>query len=344
MVIIDIPLHFLLIIVIAFAIVLFCLYLYLVYIQLKETRKQNKKTKYIKRKQRDWHEYLINDNDFSVTLVPKQEFEIQGVEEIFLAYIRNLTDETVQKKIKRFSNEYLTKHYAELLKSKSISDRILALYRIADFHMDYLIEDCEKLEGYRISQEERFQLLRIYALFKPKTFLKKLVAEENLSDYEFKKLLLTNDDWFVQELIEHLHKLTLDQQYSLIDTIGLKRNLDFLPFLENLLNHEDVEMRIRSLKAIYEIGIVKDINTYFSFVNSPHWEERLMVGKLFEYIPLSRTRPYLEQMIQDPSWWVRYQAANTIMNRKGGKEILQNFISTATDRYAVDIAKELLNR
>ncbi|WP_042347105.1 HEAT repeat domain-containing protein [Bacillus massiliigorillae] len=344
MVLIDISIELLLIIIFVFSIILVSLYAYLSCKHIKYTSQQNKKKKYIEKKQHEWYQYLKNETDFPITLIPKKDFEIQGIEEIFLTYVRNFTDSTVQNKIKQFSNEYLTNYYTKLLKSRSWSHRMIALYRIADFHMDHLIEECYKLEKRKLSKEERFQLLKIYALFAPKIFLKKLAEVDNLSDYELKKLLLNNDDWIMQKLIEQQNILDLDKQYSLIDSIGLKRNLDFLPFLESLLEHENLEIRIRSLKAIYEIGIITDPHKYLRFVKSPNWEERLMAGKLFEHFPLKQARPYLEEMVHDQSWWVRYQAANTIMNNKGGKEILQNIIITSTDQYAIDIAKEVLNR
>ena len=44
-----------------------------------------------------------------------------------------------------------------------------------------------------------------------------------------------------------------------VDVLGIKRNLSFLPFLENNLSHDNAEIRIRSLKAINEIGMITDL-------------------------------------------------------------------------------------
>lgn len=344
MVIVDISIELLIIIIIITVFALISLYAYLIRKRIKEVARQSKKKNYVLKKQADWHQYLVNNSYFSHTLIPKKEYEIQGVEEIFLAYVHNFNDSSVQEKIKHFCNEYLSTRYQYLLKSKSLSNRLIALYRIADFRINSLLEDCKKLESHNLTNEERFQILRIYALFDSNIFIEKLLASKGLSDYELKKLLLNSDDWIIEELIKQHSNLDLNKQYSLIDTIGLKRNIDFLPYLESLLDHEDVELRIRCLKAIYEIGIVKDINRYIPFVHSPNWEERLMAGKLFMYAPLTLTRPYIEKLLHDHSWWVRNQAAKTIRNAKGGKEILENIILIDNDRYAVDIAKEVLNK
>ncbi|MBD3108689.1 hypothetical protein IEO70_09950 [Bacillus sp. AGMB 02131] len=342
MIIIDISITLLLFFIIVCVLVLGILYTYLTYKHQIESKRQSKKKEYIKSKQNDWHLFLLNDAELPDSLIPKQKYELLGVEDILLTYIQNFSDSTVQSKIKQFANTYLVNHYAKLLKSRILNKRMIALNRILDFQIDELIEDCLQLDLQKLSKEEQFQILKIQARFNPSIFLENIVAVQKLSDIEFKKILLTNDDWIVQELITQFKKLNLKKQCSLIETIGLKRTLDFSPFLESLLAHEHAEIRIHSLKAIYELGITTNTNQFLPFVSSPNWEERLMVAKLFQHLPLTQTRYHLVQLIQDSSWWVRYQAAITIINGKGGKNILENITEITTDQYAIDIAKEVL--
>jgi HEAT repeat protein len=99
---------------------------------------------------------------------------------------------------------------------------------------------------------------------------------------------------------------------------------------------------IRSLKAINEIGIVFDMEPYKVFLNSPIWEERLMLAKLLGVFSLEEAYPYLEQLLQDENWWVRSNAARSIGNSKDGRSRLEMFIATAHDQYAIDMAREVL--
>lgn len=126
--------------------------------------------------------------------------------------------------------------------------------------------------------------------------------------------------------------------------MGLKRDIEYLPHLEVQLKQEDVEIRIRSLRAIYEIGVIINPETYLPFVKSPIWEERLMIAKLFQLLPLSYTLPHLQILLEDESWWVRSQAARTMMNDKNGRESLEEYIENSSDRYAIDMAYEALGK
>jgi HEAT repeat protein len=67
-----------------------------------------------------------------------------------------------------------------------------------------------------------------------------------------------------------------------------------------------------------------------------------MLAKLLRAFPLEQVYPYLEKLLQDKNWWVRFHAAQTIGSSKDGKAKLKTFIKTAQDQYAVDMACEVL--
>ena len=341
----DLTINILLKLIIVLLIVLFCFSFYLSIKRLIEGYQLEKKSNYVNGKQNEWYRYFRGEKEFSPLLIPNNKYEIQGVEEIFLAYLTNLSNDTIQDKIKQFSNQYLKHHYQKLLRSRKWSTRMNAMYRIADFHIDSLLSECEKREGKKLSKEENFHLLKIYSIFHKSKFINRfLTLSETFSEYEYKKLLMGVSPEILEGLITRIEELPLPCQYSIIDTLGIKRNEDNLPFLEARLKNGDAEIRIRALKAIHEIGIILNQEEYLSFADSSIWEERLMITKLLGNLPLDDTLPYLEKLLQDESWWVRSQAAKTIGNGKNGNEMLQAFIETATDKYAVDIAYEVLRK
>jgi hypothetical protein len=343
MVMMEVTIELLLGLIFALVIALTACTCYLIFKRMGEVGGLRKKEAYLREKQMTWYRYFRDEVSFNTSLIPKNRFEIQAVEEIFLAYLHNLYTPEILDKISLFSNEYLKQHFLKLLNSKKWSERINSMERIVDFQMESLIDNCEKIEQKKLSNEEYFQLLKIEAVFREGRFVKKILTlPVSFSEYEYKKLLISVNEEIFRSLLDRMEELPDSCQYSIIDILGLKRNVDYQTFLEAQLSHKNDEIRIRSLKAIYEIGIIVDPEKYKHFNTSSIWEERFMHAKLLGNLPITYSLPYLLELLQDGSWWVRSQAAKTIGQDKQGKEILKSFIETASDQFAIDMANEVL--
>lgn len=325
------------------SVLIMCFYLYMAFKRRSEVSRQKIKDIFIQEKQDKWYQYFIHDAPFTAEMIPVKDNEIQGLEDIFLSYLQNISDPTIKEKIRDFSNQYLRQHYLKLLHSKRWSIRMNAIYRISNFGIDSLADECRKMGERKPSKAERFQLLVNHSNLNADTFLEEfLPLSATFSEYEYKKLLFNVNSEILKKLTSQMDELPLNCQYSIIDVLGFKGDMAFLPFLESSLQHENTEVRIRALKAINEIGVVTGMEKYLPFVDSSVWEERLMAAKLLGNLPLSDVYQYLRKLLQDDSWWVRSQAAKTIGNSKHGKEKLQSYAETATDTYAADMAKEVL--
>jgi len=326
--------------------VLIFLSIYIVLNGIKDNTTARKVKAYIRSKQDLWYRYFKDDISLPPELIPHNAIDIQAIEAIFLAYVQNVSNPTVKEKIRKFSNQYLSQHYLKLLSGKKWSLRMNALYRIISFGIDSLADECKKLEKRaNLTADERFQLLVIHSLFDEADFIGGFASlSMKLSEYEYKKLLLGFSPDILKKMTLQMSDFPGEYQYYFIDVLGISRHLDFLPFLESNLNHENLEIRIRSLKAINEIGIITDLDKYKVFLNSSIWEERLMLAKLFGAFPLEQVYPQLEQLLQDENWWVRFHAARSIGHSKDGKSRLEMFIATAQDPYAIDMAREVLGR
>lgn len=326
--------------------ILTLLSIYMVVNGVKENTASRKIKLYIQSKQDLWYRYFKNEIPLPSELIPHDNIEIQAVEEIFLAYVQNISNPIVKEKIRKFSNQYLRQYYLNLLLGRRWSLRVNALYRIISFGIDSLADECKKLEKRpKLSPEEHFQLLIIRSIFDEANFLEGFAnLSMKLSEYEYKKLIIGFNSEILKKLTSQVSDFPLEYQYYFIDVLGISRNFDFLPFLENNLSHENSEIRIRSLKAINEIGIVADLDKYMVFLNSPIWEERLMLAKILGAFPLEQVFSYLAQLLQDENWWVRFHAARSIGNSKSGKSWLETFIATAQDPYAIEMAREVLGR
>lgn len=290
-----------------------------------------------------WINFFNNKIEFIDDMIPKDLYEIQAIEEIFVAYLNNISNPDIFEKIKRFANHYLIDHYRWMLKSKRWSIRMNALYRMIDFEMVRLRNDLKRMEERPWSSEERFLILKYFSRFDEERFLKRVIQSSfTFSDYEYKKLLMDSDYDVLEKLINRFDELTSIFKYSLIDVFGFRRELEALPFLEKNLQSVDPEIRIRTLRAIHEIGVIQKPNMYLSFADSPYWEERLMAARLFKYVTNSIASPYLEKLIADPVWQVRSQAVRTLAGRKLGKEKLEQLMSSSADPSIKDLASEVL--
>ncbi len=328
----------------ALSLILAILSVYIVIKSMKEKAFAKRIKAYIQSKEELWYRYFNNEIALPQVLIPNNDIEMQAVEEIFLAYVKNISNSGIKEKIRKFSNQYLRQYYLKLLLSNKWSLRMNTLYRIIDFNIDSLAAECQKLrKRAKLSPEELFQLLIIYSIFDEPGFIKEFVSfSTKLSEYEYKKMLIGFNSEILEQLIYQIHEFPVEYQYYFIDILGISRNLEFLPFLENNLSHENSEIRVRSLKAINEIGVVTNLDKYKQFANSPVWEERLMLAKILGAFPLEQVYPYLEKLLQDENWWVRSQAAQTIGKSKDGKSRLKAFIATSQDQYAIEMACEVL--
>ncbi|MGN4127162.1 HEAT repeat domain-containing protein [Lysinibacillus sphaericus] len=319
--------------------------IYLIYQRGYEERKKHEIEKYIQKTKIIWQEYFLEDDQFTVTLIPKNKNQILAVEHIFLSYLRNISNPIIQQKIYNFAQMYLKDYYQNELKSKNGSKKMNAMYRIADFHIKELISTCEVSIKHKHSIEV-FQLLKIYSILEKEKFIHEiLLCNYSFSESGYKKLFSYLDVEMLQRFMGKMENLQQAAQYALIDTIAAKGSMDVIEGLEELLlASEDTEIRIRTLRGLERIGVIRDLETYIPFVNSSIWEERLMVAKLFKYAPLTYTSGYLEKLLQDSNWWVRSQAASTIIEDPRGYQRLKKFIETTNDQYAIDMANEVLEK
>src|SRR5699024_2968049 len=109
----------------------------------------------------------------------------------------------------------------------------------------------------------------IYARLDAVHFFKTILSTERvLSENEYKRLLLQLEDEYLEVFRQRFNDLPACIQYAFIDVLGVKRNSINLSFLESQLEQDDDEIRVRTLKAINEIGVIRDVERYFSFIES----------------------------------------------------------------------------
>lgn len=319
-------------------------FIYLVFYGKKREHFEQNKTQYIKNNELDWYQYLIGQEKQLNHKLTYEQYEIEAIEEILISYKRNASDKNILFNIQKFTSENLLSFYRQQLKSSKWSIRMNALYRIGDFRMESLFDECKKMLRKKVSKEEYFEIMILSSYFDISYFIEELIAAKMVfSEYEYKKIFFGISDQAEIELEKQFEQLPQTTQLAYIDTLGLKRKAKSLVFLEKQRESEQPEIRIRSLKAAYEIGIPIEVEKLTHFIASPIWEERLMSVRLLSILPTESSIAHLRTLIEDQNWWVRSKAAEVIRQGKNGKAVLKEIVQFSKDAYAVDIANELLN-
>lgn len=298
---------------------LLCLAIYLVVQRQAETKRHKAINDYILTEEKHWYAYLTGEVELSKKLIPKSAYEREAIEEIFLVYMKNLSNSFIKERITSYAGKYLASYYKQQLKSFRSSMRLNALYRILEFDlMNELSEQLKQFKNRRLTREEQFQFLKIeLQITSGHRFIENMLSMETVfSEHEYRQLFLNADSDVLENAMEQFESLSSLCKWALIDAMGFNREIVVLSFLESLLDHREAELRIKALKAIYRIGVVLELERYLVFVTSTMWEERLMIAKIMENVPLEDSILHLQKLAQDESWWVRSQAIASIGEQK----------------------------
>lgn len=251
-----------------------------------EDRRKRLERAYLIRNRVGWYEYIRSDGMPKDVLIPKNEAEVNAVEELFRALVHNVKGEGMEKRISEFANRHLAKGYRKKLQGRNWGERINTLYRIHDFGMDSLADECRKLAKRTNSSEEHFLLLLIELKFNPVAFLDRNSDKLNaISANDAKELFFGMPDEVFREAVVRMETLDRKVQLSIVDVIGMKLELSYIPLLEKFLSHTDSEMRIRVLKAYNSLTVLPSLSVLNSSAESGIWQERYQVARLLSLLP-----------------------------------------------------------
>ena len=323
----------------------FCIFLYLVYKGMKRDRIQKKIDAYFEQYKTDWYNYLVYDKPLNHR--PENSITMRAIDHLFVSYLTTLNNVSIHRKVSAYATLNMQNYYIKQMKSRDKSVRLNVLQRTLLMDLEFLGPIIERhLKDRRdYEMEEYLLMLRVVAKYNRNLFYAHIYKPRlPLDDYEFKLLLSSIDEGYIQYFTAHFDSLPIRLKLALLDYLSLSTNLgnDFLSFYERLLTSEQQEIRIRVLKAIASFGMISGLHLYERFVNSPSWEERLIMAKILRYVKEEESYHDLRQLIADPNWQVRKQAALSLLNMPKGQAILQQIIDSKEDLYAADMAREVM--
>lgn len=320
------------------------MFLYLVIKKAFEISQEKEIKNYMEQIHKTVYAYLYQQQN-SRHLVPDSSIKYIAIERLLTEY-STVIEGDGKERISQLADELFHDRYKVVLHQNKWSSRMNVLYKIDGFRMRALSEVLKQmLSDEKTTKEEKLIIFRCLSNNQDDALseLFQSVAVP-LSVLEYRSILnRMNEKTFIRIVDDYL--LYPDRlKLAIIDMIGIQKKLDFVLFLESQLSDESFEIRIRSMKAIGEVGYLSDSDVVEQFARSDQWEERLMAAKVIGKTRVVNGLDVLDTLIRDSSWMVRAQAAKAFLSYTDGLERLYDIRFTSDDTFARDMASEWIER
>ncbi len=320
------------------------MFLYLVIKKALEISHEKKIKNYMERIHQTVYAYLYQQRR-SRHLVPDSSIKYSAIERLLTEY-STVIEGDGKERISQLADELFHDRYQNLLQQNKWSSRMNVLYKIDGFRMRSLSEVLKQmLSDEKTTKEEKLIIFRCLSN-NGDDALSELFQSVAVpfSVLEYRSILNRIDEKTFMRIVDDYVLYPELLKLAIIDMIGIQKKLDFVLFLESQLSDEIFEIRIRSMKAIGEVGYVSDSEVVKHFAQSNQWEERLMAAKVIGKTRVVNGLDVLDTLIRDSSWMVRAQAAKAFLSYPDGLERLYDIRFTSDDRFARDMASEWIER
>lgn len=318
------------------------MFVYVIVQKIKENRWRKEVEAYRSLYQPILLRYLTEGEHVPPPLVSAQHVAMM---ELLDHFIRVL-DDKVKERAVFLAEQYFSHYLREQLHHRRFGRRMNALFYIEDFGLRSLLRELEKMyDEKHVTMMEKRQLLKMFALFRhPHVYEYMKTNDESFTQFDYRLILSRMDDKMFAKMVDHFFDWNEKIQYALIDMIGIMQKVGHVSFLCALLQHEQSEYRIRALKALAEMAFPLEAEQLDVHLRSQIWQERLMALRLCARTSKEELIEQIKELIKDPMFSVRSQAAEALLRMPNGLSILEQIAQTSDDRYARDMALEWLER
>lgn len=291
-------------------------------------------------------DYLLKGKEVTFQTIVQRNDPIEIVEKILLNYVQGIQSEAAEQRIDRIVHHFLLHHYRRRLKSSSKSVQMNTLYMIRTLKInefqDVLLDRVMRIQE---TNEVTIQWLKTAASLHDPLVINVLAKKHFLTINEFVRILNYYDAPHYNRMI---HAAEMSSYFpfkrAVMIVLSDHQYMNGMSFIQSQLSSEDRETRITALKAIYEFSHFIEPNIILPFLSSDSWVERMHAVKICGRIKLDIFEPYLQQLIGDSSWWVRYHAGEALYQLKDGTDLLETIQKDAEDPYARDMAQFWLGK
>lgn len=283
-------------------------------------------------------QFLYNDQNEHIPLPPN---EYHVAERLFSDSMAITTDEGLRHKVRESAAFYLSSYYERVMNTGDWPARVNALYYIENFQMESMQPVLkQRLMEIKIHDEEKQQLIRTMATIGDLTVLDYLEKDPETTESVFLSAFTRFPEEVVPNAIEVVSQSGSSKAViSLLMYMGLSKRLDSMLFVEEKLSHELPEMRIQAIKALLRMSYLSNPELLVPFFKSEIWEERMFAAKITGALSLVQFEDELVGFLGDSVWWVRYSAAEAILQTFGESKLLE-LSNKHPDPYARDMAAQ----
>ncbi|HJE20589.1 MAG TPA: hypothetical protein K8V35_09570 [Aliicoccus persicus] len=244
----------------------------------KHTRLKNAINSYKREHFYAWFDYLYKGTEHPPPF--KAYHERRATIEIFFAIVRNATTEQIDVRISKFLSENNMSHYHKALKSPHWAVRVDALSEISTFKIDGYIQVYTDKQIEKFSLEETVLYFTYLSIFDKNRFENLLFTTKRLNEFESKMILNQLDDQYLLDLKETFNTMSVDLQKAYLDIIPHVRDESIVRWLETLIIHDNLEIRIRALKGIHKIGYIENERKYLPLFKADEWQLRMFACRI----------------------------------------------------------------
>lgn len=324
-------------------IILFVQLGYLIIQKIIDNKREQRKKNLIEKIGPTLREHLFEGKPFQTRILQDDPIFFEVLEELLGEYNELLKDSGI--KINELAEKYLTKYYEKRFTHKRWSIRMNTLYHIEDFQLTTFENDLlQRLKSNELKNEvERYQIIRTLATLQSPIIVDEILANNVLLPKSvYKELLRRLNEEYFKFILTKFHQLDQNGQVAVLEYIGELKALQYLELVEQQLNHDELEVRLSSLKVLTLFGYIGNIDRIIPFSSSDIWQERMYFARISGTLKKERFKPYLVKLISDANWFVRNTAGESLYKYKDGIYILQHIASTHEDPYAKDTATQWL--
>lgn len=272
--------------------------------------------------------------------------QITAIFELLNDFALVMDDQEASQRLKQFANKHMYTYITENLRHKRWNIRLNALYMIENFQMDHLQTELEAHFTYKkLTQLEETQLLKLYAMFHYETIIDKVLhTKHSLSNFELLSIFAQMNKTTFTKLSDQFQTLPFPYQLAILDTIANKNCHEFAPLIRQLLEVNEIELKIRSLKVYAETDISAENIDLIPFLYHDVWQLRLMATKIVGTKKLDYYKDATVDRLTDQEYIIRKEAAKALVQFPDGEELLREITKKSDDPFAVDMANEWLQK
>ncbi|MBM7656826.1 HEAT repeat domain-containing protein [Sporolactobacillus spathodeae] len=241
---------------------------------------------------------------------------------------------------------YIVPVIKKRLRVQSWSKRMNILYLIENLRLTSSWIDLWQIyHGKYTSKQEQYIILRITSQANDLRVISHLMKNPPYhSVYFYKQVISKMDGQLFKYLVDQFDDCSQELRISILSVVGEKRELQYLPFIENHLSNQSSDIRIHALKTIRDYAYISKYEKLLPFAKSDFWLEQMIFCQIAKNLRKPEYLPALKNLLISRNWWVRYYSGEAIAHTPGGIDLLRQIVLGSKDKFAQDMADQWIQR